>query len=129
MLPGPAVDVAIHHDLLLTVAGYPLHPGLEHAKKQPPDHGHIANVLLQDLFGLHVDLQALVPVEFLTPLFQQGIELGVGPGLAPAAGEFGIEGIIVFVMRIGVIGKPADEDELQIELPQPLAEHALLENF
>ena len=35
VLPGPAVDVAVHHDLFLTVTGYPLHPGFEHAEKHP----------------------------------------------------------------------------------------------
>ena len=45
-----------------------------------------------------------------------------------AAGEFGIEGV-VFVVRVWIIGKPADEDELQIELPEALTEHALFENF
>src|SRR5438093_4520629 len=78
VLPGPAVDIVLYHHFLLTVAGYPLHPGFEHAEKHPPDHGHIANVLLQDLFSLPVDLETFVPIEFCTSLFQQGVELGVG---------------------------------------------------
>jgi hypothetical protein len=129
VLPGPAVDVAIDHDLVLTVAWYPLHPGFEHAEKHPPHHGHIADILLQDLLSLSVDLEAFVPIELCTPLFQQGIKLGVGPCLAPATGEFGIEGVVVFVVRIRIIGKPADEDELQIELPESLTEDARFENL
>src|SRR5262245_20567156 len=86
MLPGPAVDIAVHHDLVLAVAGHSLHPGLEHAEKYPPDHGHIAHILLQNFLGLPVDLETLLHIEFGASLFQQGIELGVGPGLAPAAG-------------------------------------------
>src|SRR5262245_32561782 len=70
VLPGPAVDASIDHNLLSTVAGHPLYPGFEHTKEYSPDHWHIANVVLQDLFGLHVDLQALVPVKFFTAFFQ-----------------------------------------------------------
>lgn len=88
MLPGPAVNIAVEHDFFLAIAGYPFHPGLDHAEEQPPDDWYIANVLLEDFFGLRVDLQALVPVEFLTTFFEPGIKLGVGPGLAPATGEF-----------------------------------------
>src|SRR5712691_7538672 len=129
VLPGPAVDIVLYHHFLMTVAGYPLHPGFEHAEKHPPDHGHIANVLLQDLFSLPVDLETFVPIEFGTSLFQQGVELGVGPCLTPATSKFGIEGIVVFVVRVWIVGKPADENKLQIELPEPLTEHALFENF
>src|SRR6266446_4981943 len=113
----------------MTVPWDPLHPGFEHAEEKAPDYGHITDVLLQDLFGLPVDVKAFSAVEFLTTFFEEGIELGVGPGLTPAAGEFSIEGIVVLVVRVRIISKPANQDELQIELPQPLTEHALFEDF
>src|SRR5919108_633922 len=108
MLPGPAVDVALHHDLLTAIAWLPLYPGFEHPNVLAPDHWYIAHVLLQDFLCLHVDLKALDPVQFLTALFEQGVERGVGPGLAPATGELGVQGIIELAVRIGIVGKPAD---------------------
>src|SRR5215475_13475300 len=102
MLPGPAVDIVLYHHFLLTVARHPLHPGFEHTEKYPPHYGYIANVLLQNLLSLPVDLETFVPIELGTPLLQKGIELGVGPGLAPAAGEFGIQSIVIFVVRVRI---------------------------
>src|SRR5947209_17796896 len=40
-----------------------------------------------------------------------------------------VEGVEVFVVRVGVVHEPADPDELEVLLPEPLAEDARLEHL
>src|SRR5947209_14609936 len=40
-----------------------------------------------------------------------------------------VEGVEVLVVRVGVVHEPADPDELEVLLPEPLAEDARLEDL
>src|SRR5919198_1159725 len=94
-----------------------------------PLHRDVADVALEDLLGLRVVLEPLLLVAGVAAGIQLLVEGLVGPRLALAGGPLAVEGVEVLVVRIGEVHEPADPHELQVLLPQPLPEHALLQDL
>ena len=57
------------------------------------------------------------------------VEGVVDPRLALAGRLLAVERVEVLVVRVRIVHEPADPHELELVLPQPLAEHALLEDL
>src|SRR5207247_9572094 len=57
------------------------------------------------------------------------VEGVVDPRLTPAGRLLAVEGVEVLVVRVGIVHEPADPDELEVLVPEALAEDARLEDL
>src|SRR6266566_2020468 len=123
------VDVAVDHVLARLVLLDSAHPRLLGRVAHHPGHRHVADVLLHDLLRLPVVVEALLGVAGVAARLELLVEGVVDPGLPLAGGLLAVEGVEVLVVRIRIVHEPPDPHELEILLPEPLAEHTLLEDF
>src|SRR5437773_6380671 len=123
------VDVGLEDELALAVPFDPTDVRLGGRVADRPGHRNIADVRLHDLLRLGVRRHALLRVPRVAACLELTVERVVDPRLTLAGRLLAVEGVEVLVVRVGVVHEPADPDELEILLPEPLAEDARLENL
>src|SRR5262245_17981812 len=123
------VDIALDHGLAALVLLETSHGRFGRRPSSDPGDGDVAGVGLKNLFGLRVVDHALLRIARVASGLQLFVERVVDPRLALALGLLAVEGVEVFVVRVGIVHEPADPHELVVVLPEAGAEHALLQDL